>query len=163
MKVRTSSVRETQAVARLVAATLRRGDVVVLSGDLGAGKTTFAQGVARALGVVEPVVSPTFTLVRHYDDADPPLVHVDVYRLDTLQELYDLGFEELVDGDGVALIEWGETVTQALPPDRLVVRLEPGLAPDERWITFSVHGASWRVRRAALEDALAEYTDRDAS
>jgi tRNA threonylcarbamoyladenosine biosynthesis protein TsaE len=161
MKIRATSPADTRAVAHRLAALLRAGDVVVLSGELGAGKTTFAQGVAAALGVGEPVVSPTFTLVRLYDGANPPLAHVDVYRLETLQELHDLGFDELLDGDRIVLVEWGEAVTQALPADRVVVHLEPGPGPDERWITVSLHGAAWQARRAALEAALDTLRDHD--
>src|SRR3954454_6191052 len=97
MKTTTSSPHETRALGAALAAILRPGDVVVLEGDLGAGKTTFAQGVGRALGIDEPVVSPTFTIVREYD-CRVPLAHVDVYRLESLGELHDLGFEEVLDG-----------------------------------------------------------------
>ena len=101
----------------------------MLIGDLGAGKTTFAQGIARGLGVAGPVTSPTFTLVQQYAGR-LPVAHVDVYRLDRIQELHDLGFEELVDGPGVTVIEWGDRVRQLLPPDRVVVRIEPADADD---------------------------------
>ena len=90
------------------------GDVVVLAGELGAGKTVFAKGIATALGITEPVVSPTFTIVREYD-GPIPLVHVDVYRLDHLQELLDLGLDDLVGDDAVTVVEWGDRVTALLP------------------------------------------------
>ena len=115
MILRTASADETRAVAAALAAHLEAGDVVVLVGDLGAGKTTFAQGIARGLGVEGPVTSPTFTLVQQYAGR-LPVAHVDVYRLDRIQELHDLGFEELIDGPGVTIIEWGDTVRQVLPP-----------------------------------------------
>ena len=111
MIVQTASAEETRAVGAAIASCLGRGDVVVLAGDLGSGKTTIAQGIAGALGVTEPVVSPTFAIVREYD-GDIPVAHVDVYRLDHMQELHDLGFEEIVDGSRVVLVEWGEK----LPP-----------------------------------------------
>ena len=104
---------------------LRAGDVVALAGDLGTGKTVFAKGIACALGVDEPVVSPTFTLVREYDGR-VPLVHVDVYRLDHLQELHDLGFDELLGGDAVTVVEWGDRVSALLPVERLDVLLDAG-------------------------------------
>ena len=91
---------------------LRAGDVVVLDGELGTGKTVFTKGLAVALGITEPVVSPTFTVVREYD-APLPLVHVDVYRLDHLQELHDLGFDDLVGSDAVTVVEWGDRVERA--------------------------------------------------
>jgi tRNA threonylcarbamoyladenosine biosynthesis protein TsaE len=150
MKRLTASADETRALGAALGDLLRAGDVIVLAGDLGAGKTTFAQGVARALGVDEPVVSPTFTIVREYE-CRIPLAHVDVYRLDSLGELHDLGFEELVDDGRVMLIEWGDVVAQLLPRDRLVVNLELGAGDDERIITFIPHGTRWRDRVTALE------------
>ncbi|HEX5616207.1 MAG TPA: tRNA (adenosine(37)-N6)-threonylcarbamoyltransferase complex ATPase subunit type 1 TsaE [Acidimicrobiia bacterium] len=161
MKIRTSSAGATRDVADALAGALRPGDVVVLSGDLGAGKTTFTQGLARGLGVTVPVLSPTFALVHEYDGR-VPLVHVDVYRLDHIQELHDLGFEELVDSGRVVVIEWGENVARALPADRLVVRLDLGAGPDDRWISISSHGGRWRTRVAQIETALAPFTAEDA-
>jgi tRNA threonylcarbamoyladenosine biosynthesis protein TsaE len=145
----THSADETLELAGTVGELLRAGDVVSLVGDLGAGKTVFARGVARALGVTEPVVSPSFTIVREYDGR-MPLVHVDVYRIDTVQELYDLGFEELVRDDAVTLVEWGDMIDGLLPVDRLDVRLAPGDTDDERVVEIEGHGRSWRGRAAEL-------------
>ena len=145
----THSTDETLELAGTVGELLRAGDVVSLVGDLGAGKTVFARGVARALGVTEPVVSPSFTIVREYDGR-MPLVHVDVYRIDTVQELYDLGFEELVRDDAVTLVEWGDMIDGLLPVDRLDVRLAPGDTDDERVVEIEGHGRSWRARAAEL-------------
>jgi len=145
----TRSTDETLELAGTVGELLRAGDVVSLVGDLGAGKTVFARGVARALGVTEPVVSPSFTIVRAYDGR-MPLVHVDVYRIDTVQELYDLGFEELVRDDAVTLVEWGDMIDGLLPGDRLDVRLAPGDTDDERVVEIEGHGRSWRARAAEL-------------
>lgn len=145
----TRSTDETLELAGTVGELLRPGDVVALVGDLGAGKTVFARGVARALGVTEPVVSPSFTIVREYDGRTP-LVHVDVYRIDTVQELHDLGFEELVRDDAVTLVEWGDMIDGLLPADRLDVRLAPGATDDERVIEIEGHGRTWRARAAEL-------------
>ncbi|HEV8205807.1 MAG TPA: tRNA (adenosine(37)-N6)-threonylcarbamoyltransferase complex ATPase subunit type 1 TsaE [Acidimicrobiia bacterium] len=145
----TRSTDETLELARAVAELLRPGDVVSLVGELGAGKTVFARGVARALGVTELVVSPTFTIVREYEGR-VPLVHVDVYRIDAVQELHDLGFEEVVRDDAVTLVEWGDRIDGLLPGDRLDVRLAPGAADDERVVEIEGHGHSWRARAAAL-------------
>ena len=145
----THSTSETLALAGTVGEVLRVGDVVSLVGDLGAGKTVFARGVAHALGVTEPVVSPSFTIVREYDGR-MPLVHVDVYRIDTVQELYDLGFEELVRDDAVTLVEWGDMIDGLLPVDRLDVRLAPGDTDDERVVEIEGHGRSWRARATEL-------------
>jgi tRNA threonylcarbamoyladenosine biosynthesis protein TsaE len=145
----TRSTEETLELARAVGELLRPGDVVSLVGDLGAGKTVFARGVARALGVTELVVSPTFTIVREYEGR-VPLVHVDVYRIDAVQELHDLGFEEVVRDDAVTLVEWGDKVDALLPGDRLDVRLLPGAADDERVVEIEGHGHSWRARATDL-------------
>ena len=144
MKVVTRSVEETRALGeQLGRDVLVPGDVVVLSGELGAGKTALAQGVGRGLGVDGPVVSPTFTLVREYQGRHP-LCHVDLYRLEWVQELHELGIEEHLD-DSVTLIEWGEMAASALPSDRLEVRLTAGVGPDERIIELVLLG-SWRGR-----------------
>ncbi len=157
MELCSRSADETFALGRRVASVLRVGDVVVLSGELGAGKTVFAKGVAAGLGVTEPVVSPTFTIVREYD-GDLPLQHVDVYRLDHLQEVIDLGLDELLDGHAVTLVEWGEAVGALLPPDRLVVMLAappPEIADDDtRVIELHATGPSWSERMAALHAAV---------
>lgn len=148
-RVVTQSTDETLALAASVGELLRPGDVVSLAGDLGAGKTVFARGVARGLGVAEPVVSPSFTIVREYEGR-VPVVHVDVYRIDTFQELHDLGFEEVVRDDAVTLVEWGDVIDGMLPGDRLDVRLAAGDADDERVIEIEGRGRSWRARAAEL-------------
>jgi tRNA threonylcarbamoyladenosine biosynthesis protein TsaE len=145
----TRSTDETLALAGAVGELLRPGDVVSLAGGLGAGKTVFARGVARALGVTEPVVSPSFTIVREYEGR-VPLVHVDVYRIDTFQELHDLGFEELLRDDAVTLVEWGDVIDGMLPGERLDVRLAAGDGDDERVVEIEGHGRSWRARAAEL-------------
>lgn len=154
MKVRTRGVEETRALAEEVAALLRPGDVVAVCGDLGTGKTAFVQGLGRGLGVPGPVVSPSFVIVREYRGR-LPLVHVDVYRLERVQELYDLGFEEVLDPEKVIVVEWGDAVVTLLDPDRLDVRLEPGTADDERMIEFVPHGESWTDRQADLAEVTA--------
>jgi tRNA threonylcarbamoyladenosine biosynthesis protein TsaE len=145
----TRSTEETLELARAVGELLRPGDVVSLVGELGAGKTVFARGVARALGVTDLVVSPTFTIVREYEGR-VPLVHVDVYRIDAVQELHDLGFEEVVRDDAVTLVEWGDKIEGLLPGDRLDIRLAPGGADDERVVEIEGHGRSWSARVADL-------------
>jgi tRNA threonylcarbamoyladenosine biosynthesis protein TsaE len=146
---RTTSVAETQDLARRLAALARPGDLVLLEGDLGAGKTAFTQGFARGLGVLEQVTSPTFTLARSYEGR-LLLNHLDVYRLDHVAEAADLGLSELLDGDGVTLIEWGDRVLDALPADYLEVRLELAEADDERWVTLRAVGSSWPSRWDAV-------------
>jgi len=148
-RVVTRSTDETLALAESVGELLRPGDVVSLAGGLGTGKTVFARGVARALGVDAPIVSPTFTIVREYEGR-VPVVHVDVYRIDTFQELHDLGFEEVVRDDAVTLVEWGDVIDGMLPSDRLDVRLVAGAEDDERVIEIEGRGRTWRARAAEL-------------
>lgn len=154
MELRTTGAADTHAVGAGIATVLRTGDVVVLSGDLGAGKTVLAKGIAAGLGVTERVVSPTFALARRYEGR-VPLHHLDVYRLDRLQEAIDLGLEELLD-DGVVVVEWGEGVHELLPDDRLEVRLALDDADeDARAVTLTGHGATWDERAADLEAQVA--------
>jgi tRNA threonylcarbamoyladenosine biosynthesis protein TsaE len=155
VSILTRSAAETRAVGLGIGALLRPGDVVVLSGDLGAGKTVFAKGVAEALGVDEPVVSPTFAILREYEGR-VPMVHVDVYRLDRLQELHDVGLDDLLGGAAVAVVEWGDRVQGLLPADRLHVHIASGddLAEDERRVVVRASGASWQGRASALATSL---------
>jgi tRNA threonylcarbamoyladenosine biosynthesis protein TsaE len=144
---------ETQRIAEGFGTLLRPGDLVLLVGDLGAGKTTFVQGVARALGVQEPVTSPTFTIVQQYDGR-VPVAHVDVYRLQRMQEVQDLALEELLERH-VVLVEWGDVAAPALPGDRVEVRLALGDDLDVRTIEIVGDGPSWPARLAQLEGAIA--------
>ena len=119
----TESPEETEAAAERLARALRPGDVVLLTGPLGAGKTTFVRGLARGLGLEAPVASPTFQLVRIYH-GPMPLAHVDLYRLVASVEVGDLGLEEILDG-GVAAVEWGDRLPGALEQGAGLVAIEP--------------------------------------
>jgi tRNA threonylcarbamoyladenosine biosynthesis protein TsaE len=147
----TTAATATENVGAALGALLGPGDLVVLAGDLGAGKTTLAKGIARGLGVEEPVTSPTFAIVQQYDGR-VPVAHADVYRLVTFGELEDLALDELLE-DHVVLVEWGDAVSDALPSDRLEVRLGLGPGRDERSITVVAVGRAWSERRPALERA----------
>jgi tRNA threonylcarbamoyladenosine biosynthesis protein TsaE len=154
--VTTASPDATDALARRIADVLEPADVVLLAGDLGAGKTAFTRGVARGLGVVEPVVSPTFMLAREYRGR-LRLVHTDVYRLDRVQELIDLGLEELAADDAVIVVEWGDAVSGQFAPDRLEVRLEFVVDRDDaRRITLTPLGTAWVARADRLRALVAE-------
>ncbi len=120
---KTASVDETKQLASTLAAYLHPGDVVVLTGDLGAGKTHFVQGVAEGLGVSSPVTSPTFNILLEYREGALPLYHFDLYRLNSIDELEDTGYYETVESDGVAFIEWGEKFPEALPYGYLEIRV----------------------------------------
>jgi tRNA threonylcarbamoyladenosine biosynthesis protein TsaE len=133
-RLATSSPEETDAAGGRLGATLGPGDVVALSGELGAGKTVFVQGLVRALGVTTPATSPTFVLVNEYRGR-LPVHHVDAYRTESLAELRDLGLEELMDGEGVTVIEWGERLEPLLPPRTVRVRIA-GVGDEPREITI---------------------------
>lgn len=153
---RTSSVDATRAMAAAVAPLVRQGDLLLLVGELGAGKTAFAQGFAAALGVDEPITSPTFTLARSYQ-GKLQINHLDVYRLESAQEAEDLGLGELLEV-GVTLIEWGDTIVSALPADYLELRFAYGEQDDEREVEVRIVGPSWSARQRALTAALETWS-----
>jgi tRNA threonylcarbamoyladenosine biosynthesis protein TsaE len=142
---------DTHAVAAAIAALVKAGDVIVLAGDMGAGKTAFAQGFGRALGVTEPITSPTFTVVHTYDTGRIVMHHADLYRLDRRSEVEDLGLDEMIDGRGVLLVEWGDVVADSFG-DHLEVLLERVDDSDEaRRITIRSIGRRWDTRWSKLE------------
>jgi tRNA threonylcarbamoyladenosine biosynthesis protein TsaE len=142
----------TRAVGAALAGVLDPGDVVGLNGDLGAGKTRLVQGAADALGAEGPVLSPTFMLVREYD-GDPPVHHVDAYRLSGPLELEDLGLEDVLSPDAVVFVEWADRVVAALPESWLELVLQIG-NDDHREIEVHPHGEAWTARRGRLAAAL---------
>jgi len=157
LKLRVSSLDGTRAVAAALARLCREGDVILLAGDLGSGKTAFAQGFGWALGVTEPITSPTFTLVHSYDTGGVKLHHADLYRLDQLSEVTDLALAELAEYHGIVLVEWGD-VAESTFGDHLVVRLEVvDSDPDARVIEITSVGGAWSRRWAALHSAAAEW------
>jgi tRNA threonylcarbamoyladenosine biosynthesis protein TsaE len=133
---------ETLAVARRLAALLRPGDVIILSGELGAGKTLFTGGIAAGLGVEEQVVSPSFVLLREYRSGFLPLFHADAYRLNTINEFDDLDLVDIAQ-DGVLVVEWGDAVVSDLPTDHL-------------WIEFEVGGDGCRTIRVKPSGTLVD-------
>ena len=157
LHLRASSLADTHAIAAAIAGLARVGDMVVLAGEMGAGKTAFAQGFGAALGVTEPMTSPTFTLVHSYDLGRITLHHADIYRLTTRNELDDLALSELLEYDGILLVEWGDVVAQELG-DHLLVRLEPtGDDDNSRDVTVSGNGKCWATRWERLAAALASF------
>jgi tRNA threonylcarbamoyladenosine biosynthesis protein TsaE len=151
---------DTREVGEALSALLRARDTVMLTGELGAGKTTLVQGVARGLGVEDTVASPTFTLVKEYTGI-LDVAHVDVYRLDRMQDVMDLGLDELGDGEGVLLVEWGDAVEALLPGDRLRIELnllDPAGGSEVRRITVTAVGAAWVDRWPELEVALRPWS-----
>lgn len=152
LDLRAPTAEDTRAIGECLAPLLVVGDAIALTGELGAGKTTFAQGLARGLGFAGHVQSPTFTLVREYRSGRVPIVHADVYRLDRVQDVIDLDLEESAE-DGILLVEWGDVVEALLPAGHLVVELSAP-AGDERSIRFQSEGHAWLSRWERLERAL---------
>jgi tRNA threonylcarbamoyladenosine biosynthesis protein TsaE len=145
----------TKAIGAALAGLLAPGDVVGLTGDLGAGKTRLVQGAAAALGVEEPVLSPTFMLVREYDGATS-VHHVDAYRLSGPLELEDLGLEDVLAAEAVVFVEWADKVAAALPESwlELVLHIRDD---DTREIEVRPHGDAWAVRAERLAGALGAF------
>ena len=111
------------------------GMVIGLVGDLGTGKTTLTKAIATALGIPDAITSPTFTILREYKTGRLPLYHFDVYRIGDPDEMYELGFEEYFDGDGLTVVEWADLIEDLLPKDALVLHLSYGDVEEERIVT----------------------------
>jgi tRNA threonylcarbamoyladenosine biosynthesis protein TsaE len=163
----TTGAEETRGLAAAIARLCEPGDVLLLAGELGSGKTTFAQGFGRGLGVSEPITSPTFALVRQYrlggdtpaGDSLRTLLHADVYRLDHLAEIADLGLGELVEDGAVALVEWGDVAEPVLGNGALSLRLDPGPGEpdDRRMVTVLWAGPRWADRWERLSEVVAPW------
>ena len=124
-EITTGSASETQKIGKLLAGCLLPGDVVVLRGDLGAGKSEFARGIARGLGITRPVPSPSFTILNVYDGGRICLYHFDWYRIEDEKELYEMGADEQINGDGICVIEWAERAENMIPSAHLDVIIHP--------------------------------------
>ena len=133
----TWSDQETEAFAAELAAKAEPGTVICLDGDLGTGKTVFARGFARGLGITEPVVSPTFTILHGYEGGRLPMWHFDVYRIEDPDEMYEIGYEDCFFGDGVSLVEWASQISELIPEDavHVTIRKDPEKGFDYREIT----------------------------
>lgn len=147
----TRSAKETRSAGALLAGLLRAGDVLLLTGDLGAGKSEFARGLAEGLGIAGPIPSPTFTLLNLYDQGTLPLKHFDWYRLSGAEEIEQAGLTEHIGGEGVTAIEWHERAPELLPEDCLEITLE-GTEGRGRRLSFTPRGAF----RALPYDILAD-------
>ncbi len=127
MVYETNSPEETFALAKQLGEAVEPGTVFTLTGDLGVGKTVFAQGLAEGLGITEPINSPTFTIVQVYDEGRLPFYHFDVYRIGDVEEMDEIGYEDYFYGDGVCLIEWAELIEEILPQHRTQILIEKDL------------------------------------
>jgi tRNA threonylcarbamoyladenosine biosynthesis protein TsaE len=175
LELRTTTPEETREVAGAVAGVMRPGDVIALTGEIGAGKTCFVQGAARALGVTERVTSPSYILRKEYR-GDVDVLHLDVYRLESLQEVLDIGFAEAGDTRAaqVTFVEWGDAMAPLLPSEHLEVELRlPPLdtagaaaagaagdwAPEPRTVVLRAHGPDWSRRLGDLQPMLDTWAD----
>lgn len=158
LRARTTGVDATRELAAVVARQAAPGDVILLAGELGAGKTAFVQGFGAAIGVEQPITSPTFTLAHQYE-GQMVLHHLDVYRLERLAELDDIGVSELLDGNGVVLIEWGDAIAPALPNDYLEITLRYGEGDDDRHLELRCVGGRWSARHRTLGEQLLPWAE----
>ena len=123
MVIETTTREETLALGVKIGKQALPGTVICVDGDLGAGKTVLAQGIAKGLGVMEQVVSPTFTIIQEYRDGRLPFYHFDVYRIEDPDEMYEVGFEDYFYGDGVCMIEWAELIRELLPEEHVHITI----------------------------------------
>lgn len=165
MLARTTSADDTRALAGALASHLRPGDVLLLCGEMGAGKTAFTQGLGAALGVTGRITSPTFTIAQTYDGDALRIHHLDVYRLEHLNEALDIGLAEMIDEGALVVIEWGDAVVPVLPADFLEVTITfapvdgdaPDEAADERHWSLRAVGERWRARADGLAATLGRW------
>lgn len=155
LEATTSGPEQTRALAAAVAPLLADGDLLVLTGDLGAGKTCFTQGLGRGLGVTDRITSPTFTILAEHDGR-LPLHHLDAYRLAGAEEAGDLDLPELLEV-GVTVIEWGDRLDDALPADQLRIELRLGEGDDDRLLRLEARGGRWAERASQLAQAVTPW------
>lgn len=133
----TNSEKETFELGIKIGNCMKKGDVISLNGDLGAGKTHLVKGIAKAFGIDECITSPTFTIVNEYKDGRLPLYHFDVYRINDIDEMYEIGFDEYLYGDGVCVIEWGNIVDELLPENTIRIDIKVLEGENRRQITIT--------------------------
>ncbi len=142
MVFESNSEKDTFDMGRQIGEKAVPGDVYTLVGDLGVGKTVFTKGLAKGLGIEEPVSSPTFTIVQIYEEGRMPLYHFDVYRIGDVEEMDEIGYEDCIYGEGVSLIEWADLIEEILPEHYVEIKIEkdPGRGVDFRRITVEEKG-----------------------
>lgn len=141
MVIETRSPEETFTLGETIGLNAKPGSVYTLVGDLGVGKTVFTQGLAKGLGITEPISSPTFTIVQVYEEGRMPFYHFDVYRIGDIEEMDEIGFEDYVYGEGVSLIEWANLIEEIVPERHVAITIEKDLEQgfDYRKITVDDH------------------------
>lgn len=139
MEILLKGLEKTKEFGIKLGSLLKSGDVVCLNGDLGSGKTTLTKAIGLGLGVDDYITSPTFALINEYKGR-MPVYHFDVYRLENVEELYDLGFDEYFYGRGVSIIEWADKIERFLPEERIVLDIKKGIGINERKIIIKIYG-----------------------
>lgn len=139
MEIILNGLEETKEFGIKLGKILKGGDIVCLNGDLGAGKTTLTKSIGLGLGVTEYITSPTFTLINEYS-GKYPVYHFDTYRLENIEELHDLGFDEYFYSNGVSIIEWADKIERFLPEDRIVLDIKKGIDVNKRRINITGYG-----------------------
>lgn len=142
MIIETHGPEETFALGVKIGENARPGQVYTLNGDLGVGKTVFTQGVARGLGIEEPVNSPTFTIVQIYDEGRMPFYHFDVYRIGDVSEMDEIGYEDCFFGEGICLVEWAELIEEIIPEDAISVTIEKNLEHGTDYRKITIEGVT---------------------
>ena len=150
MEYQSKCLRDTAILAEGLAKLLQVGQVVLLTGDLGAGKTAFVQSFAEAIGVHEQVTSPTFTILQSYKGA-LPLYHIDAYRIESSKELLNLGLEEVIATDGITFIEWPEQIVELLPEEALLITISRTAEDSERSFSLTAVGKVYEDILEALK------------
>ncbi len=136
----TFGAEETFALGKRIGETILPGTVIALEGDLGVGKTVFTQGVAKGLGISEPVSSPTFTIVQVYEGGRLPFYHFDVYRISDVEEMEEIGYEDCFYAEGVCLVEWANLIQELIPEDGCLVKIEKDLQKGFDYRRITVEG-----------------------
>lgn len=154
LKIISKSAEQTYKLGEYLGKVLQQGDIICLTGDLGAGKTAFTKGIGIGLDIKEFITSPTYTIINEYDGRIS-LFHFDVYRLEGVEEMYELGYEEYFFGDGAVVIEWADIVKDIIPQERMWITILRGMEEDTREIMFDASGERYQKLIKELE----QYAD----
>ena len=138
MEYKSYSTEETEKIAFDIARTLKGGELITLDGDLGAGKTAFVRGLAKGLGITDTVVSPTFTIVNEYRHGKIPLFHFDVYRINSSDEMYDIGWDDYLNSEGIIVVEWAENIRDIITDGHIEINITKNLDISEDYRVISV-------------------------
>ena len=142
MKIDVCNLHDTEIVGKIISQNLEKGTVLCLDGDLGAGKTTLTQFIAKKFGVNEYITSPTFTIIKEYE-GKLPFYHMDVYRIDSEDDMYDLGYEEYIYSEGITIIEWSQKIKNMLPENRINIDIQRGSDDNTRILYITGQGHTY--------------------